>query len=140
MRTTPPSLPNASAQYERTYHERLNRILTLFFNELVAIGPLEGTSLKLSGLPAVSTIQHPVNATDTVFTLHDASMFPMTGFGTIETERFSWSGKSGNSLTGIMRGQLGTTATTHAGNSLVVAAVEPGTVYAGIDYTLRVLP
>lgn len=139
MRTTPPSLPNASGEYDKTYHDRLNRVLTLFFNELVAIGPLEGTSLRLTGLPPSSTIQHPVNTTDTVFTLHDASLFPLSGFGTVGTERFSWSGKSGNSLTGILRGQLGTTATTHPGNALVVAAVEPGTVYAGLDKLLRVL-
>ena len=139
MRTVPPSLPNAGVEYDRTYHDRLNRILTLFFNELVAIGALEGTTLTLTDMPPSATIQHPVNTTDTVFTLHDASMFPLSGFGTIEAERFSWSGKSGNSLTGILRGQLGTTATTHAGNALVVAAVEPGTVYADLNKILRVL-
>lgn len=139
MRTTPPALPNAASNYDKSYHDRLNRILTLFFNELVAIGALEGTSLRLTGLPPANTVQHPINTTDTVFTLHDATLFPLSGFGTVGTERFSWSGKSGNSLTGILRGQLGTTATTHPGNALVVAAVEPGTVYADLNKMLRIL-
>lgn len=139
MKTTPPSLPFAQDQYDKSYHDRLNRILTLFFNELLAVGPFEATTLKLVGLPAVGTLHHPVTATDTVITLHDASLFPIEGFGTIESEVISWTGKTGNDLTGVMRGQLGTTATSHAGNTLLVAAVGAGTVYAGIDKILRVL-
>jgi hypothetical protein len=139
MKTAPPALPNAPQEFDRRWQDSFNRILTLFFGRITAVGREEATSLRLTGLAPTSTLQHPVNATDTVFILHDASMFPDFGFGTIGMEKFEWTGKTGNTLTGILRGQLGTTAVQHGGNTLVIGAVESGEVYADQNKFLKVL-
>jgi hypothetical protein len=140
MKTAPPVLPVASNEYDRRWQDSFNRILALFFNRLTSVGPLEATTLRVVALTPSSTIQHPVDPTTTTFTLADATLFPDTGFGTIALEKFQWTGKSGNSLIGILRGQLGTTATHHGHNTLVIAAVEQGVVYSDQNNFLKVLP
>lgn len=130
MKTAVPVLPTATTLYDKGYQDRFNRILTLFFNELVAIGPLEGTTLKLNAITPASTLAHAVTDTATTFELVDATLFPDTGAGTIGLEKFTWAAKSGNTLTGIMRGQFGTTAVQHSHNTVVIASVEKGVVYA----------
>lgn len=139
MRLPAPSLPDPPADYQKGYQNSVNRILTIFFGRLLSIGPLEGTSLRLTNLVPTSSLQHPVDSVATTFTLHDASLFPPSGFGTIGNEQFEWTGKSGNDLTGILRGQLGTVAAHHGHNTLVIASVTPGDVYADLNKMLRVL-
>lgn len=139
MKLPVPTLPDPPTEYQRGYQNSLNRILSIFFARLLSVGPVEATTLKAIALVPTSSLQHPVDSVATTFTLHDATLFPLTGFGTIGAEQFQWTGKSGNDLTGILRGQLGTTAAHHGGNTLVVGSVEPGMVYADLNKFLRVL-
>ncbi len=44
---------------------------------------------------------------------------PASGLGYVDTEQISWSGNSGTSLTGVVRGLHGTTAATHADNAVI---------------------
>lgn len=125
-----PNLVNAPKDYESRYHDQVNRVLTLFLQQVLAEGPLRGTSLTLTDMIATSTLHTGVNTTATSFILNDASLFPMSGAGTIQLEKFTWSGKTGNTLTGVVRGQFGTVAATHNQGHVVVASVERGAVYA----------
>jgi hypothetical protein len=43
-----PSLPAAPAQYDPRYHDQLNNVLRLFFNQLVNPGAMGGSSLNLN--------------------------------------------------------------------------------------------
>lgn len=65
-----------------------------------------------------------VNATDTVFPIENASAFltpsgPMTTYLRVGSEIVQYTGVVGNSITGITRGQIGTTATGHSANDQV---------------------
>jgi hypothetical protein len=54
---------------------------------------------------------------DTVTTIpygSETGTLPSVGFGMIQTEQISWTGKSGGNLTGVTRGIGGTTAASHA--------------------------
>lgn len=53
-------------------------------------------------------------ASDTSITLIDASSYPRVGIVTIGTEEIQYTGVSGNTLTGCVRGYNGTTAASHA--------------------------
>ena len=55
-----------------------------------------------------------VDATQTSITLIDASSYPPAGIVTIGTEEIQYTGVSGNTLTGCVRGYNGTTAASHA--------------------------
>lgn len=125
-----PNLVNAPKDYESRYHDQVNRVLTLFLQQILAEGPLRGTSLTLTNMVATTTLAHAATDTDTVFSLLDASLFPMSGAGTIELEKFTWTGKTGNTLTGVTRGQFGTVADHHNHGHIVIASVERGAVYA----------
>lgn len=130
MKAAVPNLPNAPKNYDSRYQDQLNRILVLFLQQAMSEGPLRGTSLTLTDMIATSPLHTGVNPTDTSFILNDASLFPMSGAGTIQLEKFTWSGKTGNTLTGIARGQFGTVAVHHNQGHVVVASVERGAVYA----------
>lgn len=125
-----PNLLNAPKDYESRYHDQVNRVLTLFLQQILAEGPLRGTSLTLTDMIATTTLDHPLAISDTSVILLDASLFPMSGAGTIRLEKFTWSGKTGNTLTGVLRGQFGTSAVAHNHGQVVVASVERGAVYA----------
>jgi hypothetical protein len=58
--------------------------------------------------------------TSTTFTVADASSFPEQGRAIVDSEVFSWTGKTGTtSLTGITRGEEGTTAATHSNGATI---------------------
>lgn len=68
---------------------------------------------------AFSTLAVPLTANATTLTLVNASSFPNSGFVSVGQEIISYSGKSGNTLTGLIRGEDGTTASSHvAGNAV----------------------
>jgi len=77
-----------------------------------------------------STLATSIGATDTTITLVDASSFPTTSFpnggsiasapAAIEGEEITYTGKSGNQLTGVTRGFNLTTATAHSAGATVV--------------------
>lgn len=130
MRATPPNLPLPPALYERAYFDRLTRDLTLYFTRLNQLGALQGTSLTVTSLVGATTLNTSALAGDTSFILDDATNFPEAGSGTIELEKFSWTSKTGNTLNGVVRGELGTTAVGHTAGVVVVASATPGSVYA----------
>ena len=60
-----------------------------------------------------SQLNGAILAATTVINLLDVSNLPTSGMGKIEDEFISWGGTSGNSLTGVNRGLLGSTAVGH---------------------------
>jgi hypothetical protein len=48
LNVTSPSLPAAPDVYDRRYHDQLNNILRLFFNQLNNPGDIGGASLNLN--------------------------------------------------------------------------------------------
>lgn len=48
LNVTPPSLPLAPKNYDSRYHDQLNNILRLFFNQLNNPGDIGGSTLNLN--------------------------------------------------------------------------------------------
>ena len=69
--------------------------------------PLAAFSLQNTYLAAA------INSTVTTIALTDAATYPNTGSITVGSEIISYAGKSGNILTGCVRGASGTTAAAH---------------------------
>jgi hypothetical protein len=69
---------------------------------------------KVSG-EATTTLNGGINAVTTTIVLTDASQFPSSGtnFIQIGTEEISYTGISGNTLTGVTRAVRNTTAAAH---------------------------
>jgi hypothetical protein len=68
-----------------------------------------------------SALATSISDTDTTLTLVDASSFPSSAeFGAIENEQISWTGKSGNQLTGVTRGFNSSAITAHSAGVTVV--------------------
>lgn len=74
-----------------------------------------------------------LSATDTTITLTDASAFPSSGYILIGTELIQYLSKSTNNLQSANRGQLGTTASTHADGSTVTDATKGWGMPIGVD-------
>ena len=68
-----------------------------------------------------TTLNGAINDSVTTLTLTDASLFPSTGtnFIIIGSEEISYTGVSGNTLTGLTRGVAGTTAASHSDGATV---------------------
>lgn len=67
-----------------------------------------------------TTLNDTLTSIDTVITLTDASDFPIKGTITIDSETIIYTGKSGNNLTGCIRGSSSSTATSHSSDVNVV--------------------
>lgn len=71
-----------------------------------------------------TTLAAPMTSSQTTVSLINASRFPDSGFITIGQEISSYSAKSGNTLSGLIRGEDGTTASAHvAGNPVEMRIV-----------------
>jgi hypothetical protein len=70
---------------------------------------------------AVTSLSGGINAITTTVVLSDASLFPSSGtnFVQIESEEISYTGITGNTLTGVTRGVRNTTAATHSNGETV---------------------
>jgi hypothetical protein len=70
---------------------------------------------------ATTTLNGAINDTTTTIVLTDASLFPSAGTNHIQigTEEISYTGKSGNTLTGVTRGVRNTTAASHSNGATV---------------------
>jgi hypothetical protein len=70
---------------------------------------------------AVTSLSGGINAITTTVVLSDASLFPSSGtnFVQIESEEISYTGITGNTLTGVTRGVRNTTAATHSNGATV---------------------
>jgi hypothetical protein len=62
---------------------------------------------------AASHLVDGVTIDATSLVLEDATYFPTSGTGQCEDEQVTWTGKSGNTLTGLTRAANGTTASAH---------------------------
>src|SRR5210317_1247939 len=71
---------------------------------------------------ATTTLNGGINAVTTTIILTDASLFPTSGtnFVQIGSEEISYTGISGNTLTGVTRGVRNTTAATHSNGATVI--------------------
>lgn len=89
---------------------------------------------------AKNTIQSVLNGSIsdgvTTIALQDASQFPNSGQVQIDDELMTYTGKSGNSLTGIVRGTNNTNAALHLDGAVVTTAnipvAEPNTVFVEV--------
>ncbi len=82
------------------------------------------------------TLASAIGAGDTSLTLTDAGAFPTSGTILIDQEQISYTGKSGNTLTGLTRGVNGTTAAAHnAGTAVTQAPVTTPTPTPGVTPT-----
>mgnify|MGYP003667419843 CR=1 FL=1 len=70
---------------------------------------------------AITTLNGGINAATTTVILGDASLFPSSGtnFVQIGSEEISYTGVTGNQLTGVTRGVRNTTAATHSNSATV---------------------
>jgi len=70
---------------------------------------------------AVTSLSGGINAVTTTVVLSDASLFPSSGtnFVQIGSEEISYTGVTGNTLTGVTRGVRNTTAATHSNGATV---------------------
>ena len=73
-----------------------------------------------------TTLNGAINASVTTLTLTDASQFPSAGtnFIIIGSEEISYTGVSGNTLTGLTRGVAGTTAASHSDGATVTNSTD----------------
>jgi len=71
---------------------------------------------------AVTSLSGGINAVTTTVVLSDASLFPSSGtnFVQIGSEEISYTGITGNTLTGVTRGVRNTTAATHSNGATVI--------------------
>jgi len=74
-----------------------------------------------------STLSSGINASVTTLTMASASSFPSSGTVIIGSELITYTGVSGNTLTGLTRGANGTTAASHSSG----ATVQDASGYAG---------
>lgn len=125
----PPRLPDSPKEWSPKFQDTYSRILILFFKKLTNISTGFFTSLIVTDMQKSSPLTSSLSAVDTTITVDDITIFEESGFGTIETEKFSWTGISGNDLTGVTRGVLGTTAATHSSSILVVPTARKGVLY-----------
>ena len=70
---------------------------------------------------AVTSLNGAINDTTTTIVLSDGTLFPSSGtnFIQIDSEEISYTGKSGNTLTGVTRGVRNTTAASHSNGATV---------------------
>ena len=73
-----------------------------------------------------TTLNGAINSAVTTLTLADASQFPSSGtnFIIIDSEEISYTGVSGNTLTGLTRGVAGTTAASHSDGATVTNSTD----------------
>lgn len=87
----------------------------------------------LGGLQTIINEGGTFSASDTTLTLLNASPFPSTGTILIDQELITYSGKSGNDLTGLTRGVNGTSASSHPNATTVFLAI--GNSDPTLDFT-----
>lgn len=135
----PPSLITAPKEYSASWMDRAFATINLYLREVAnsdrpvtpVIGAGQFTTLNLTSLPAASTLTAAITAAQTTIPLASVVGFPLAGSGTLKnSEKFTWSGITGNTLTGVVRAQFGTVATTGAIGDVVAATVTTGDIYA----------
>jgi hypothetical protein len=77
----------------------------------------------------VGRLASAIDASVTTVPLVDATVFPSSGTVQINVEQITYTGKSGNSLTGCARARNGTAAAAHDAQSTVMEVRGPGNAY-----------
>jgi len=76
-------------------------------------------ALRLDWGARTTLVNGITNSQTTGIELSDGSRFPSSGAVMIDKENISYTGKSGNALTGVTRGASGTTATSHGSGARI---------------------
>ena len=92
-----------------------------------AYPPVDSTSATSPGAAVISTrdglgrttLGQDIDAITTTIPVRSTVGFPATGTVYIDNELLSYTGITGNSLTGVTRGAMNTTAQTHRGDAVV---------------------
>jgi len=90
-------------------------------NKLQQARPIQVWIQRLSGQtsPANATLSGNITASTTTITLTSTASLPSAGFIRIDSEDILYQWLDGNSLGGVVRGQNGTTATTHTSGATI---------------------
>lgn len=141
----PPRLPEPPLEYEKSYINDLLRALEIFIQQVSNPGEVRASDLSITNLKehTSSILDGALTTSDTTITLLDASAFASSGTVEIqsgspeyveandaEVEFASYTGKSGNDLTGVTRGitlTKASTATKHASGTTVFQVTTAGT-------------
>ncbi len=75
-----------------------------------------------------NTLNGSITNVSTTLTLVDATAFPSSGMVKIENEYIVYTGKLGNQLTGLARGDLSSTAASHADQETVYLVFQSGAI------------
>jgi hypothetical protein len=115
------TIPDADAQYTALWKETTLPAYTA--EDLFVDGKLNDISSDVEvhiTLPSPAVVPHgqsgvsaAIDGSQTTVALLDASGFEDEGYIIVDSEKMSYTGKSGNTLTGVTRGAFSTTVTTH---------------------------
>lgn len=124
-----PNLPLGTQEYERRYQDQYSNVLRLYFNQLKnALSELFGNQGgKFIAFPygafhqdGTTTLSANItNNSTTPISVASTAAFPASGWILIDTEIISYSGKTGTTFTGIVRGVLGTTNVAHTAGAAI---------------------
>jgi len=120
---TPPSLPLATAEYERRYIDQLNNVLRLYFNQLNNFEQqfVADTGGGLLRFPNGAFHQDGVTTLTTGFSnsstanivVASTAQFQSAGTILVGSELIGYTGKTATTFTGITRNVYGTSSTAH---------------------------
>jgi hypothetical protein len=135
IKTVAPALPVAPIEYQKVYHDQLNNILRLYFNQVdKLISQLRLGNLNTLALPqgaffqdGVTTLTAGISNSATTIPVVSTAAFQNTGAIIIESEIIKYTGKTATSFTGCTRGQFGSQAAAHSVIGTYVGEVQPAT-------------
>lgn len=120
--TTPVGAVTTPTEKMRLTSEGDLTLDSLDLNGAAAQSPMINGSMGIWQRSASSTLNGAINNSVTTITLVDSGEFPASGAVIIESEIITYSGNSGNQLTGCTRGTYGTSAASHVDTTAVLQA------------------
>lgn len=111
------------------YYGTLNR--TAWLDSPLRSYPLASFSLQTTYLDTA------INSSQTTITVINANAYPTSGTVTIDSEKISYTGKTGNTLTGCVRGVESTTAASHIAYSTVTFKIPNQVMFHEYQYDDR---
>lgn len=130
---TAPNLPLAPIEYNSRYHEQLNNVLRLYFNQINNLVKQLNTATDTSGLlvpygafhqDGYTTLTNAIPTSGSTATIVVGSTAEFASAGTIiiQKELISYTGKTATTFTGITRSQYGSSGASHAAGVYVTEA------------------
>lgn len=104
----------------------------------IAYGSISQAPCLAIDAGSLSTLTDNIDAEDATIPLTDASAFPSSGTVQIDQEQITYTGVSGNSLTGCTRGASGTSAGGHALGA-ICAEIQTQYDYLALDHPAKQL-